>query len=42
MRACGALTVSLLLTAGNNTSQIGDPDAYTPDFDRIVVAAAPG
>lgn len=34
--------VSLPLTAGNNTIQIGDPNAYTPDFDRIIVAAAPG
>ena len=38
----GTLTVSLSLNAGNNTIQLGDPTAYTPDFDRIIVAAAPG
>ncbi|HEY6498867.1 MAG TPA: NEW3 domain-containing protein [Streptosporangiaceae bacterium] len=37
----GALTVSLALNAGNNTIEISDPNAYTPDFDRIIVAAAP-
>jgi hypothetical protein len=38
----GTMTVSLPLNAGNNTIQLGDPTAYTPDFDRIIVAAAPG
>jgi hypothetical protein len=37
----GVLTVSLALNAGNNTIGIGDPSAYAPDFDRIIVAAAP-
>jgi hypothetical protein len=26
---------------GVNTIQIGDPDAYSPDFDRINVAPSP-
>jgi hypothetical protein len=38
----GTITVSLPLTAGSNTIEIGDPNAYTPDFDRIIVAGAPG
>lgn len=38
----GTMTVSLALAAGNNTIQIGDPGAYSPDFDRIIVAASPG
>ena len=38
----GTMTVSLPLNAGSNTIQLGDPTAYTPDFDRIIVAAAPG
>jgi hypothetical protein len=37
----GTLTVSLPLAAGSNTIEIGDPGAYTPDFDRIIVASAP-
>ncbi len=37
----GALTVSLPLTAGANTIELSDPSAYTPDFDRIIVAPAP-
>jgi Alpha galactosidase A/NPCBM-associated, NEW3 domain of alpha-galactosidase/Alpha galactosidase C-terminal beta sandwich domain len=37
----GTMTVSLPLTAGTNTIEFGDPAAYTPDFDRIIVAAAP-
>ena len=37
----GTMTVSLPLNAGNNTIQLGDPAAYTPDFDRIIVAASP-
>jgi hypothetical protein len=40
--ATGALTVSLALNAGANTIELSDPSAYTPDFDRIIVAAAPG
>ena len=36
----GTMTVSLPLNAGNNTIQLGDPAAYAPDFDRIIVAAA--
>jgi len=39
--ATGALTVSLALNAGANTIELSDPSAYTPDFDRIIVAAAP-
>ena len=37
----GALTVSLPLTAGPNTIELSDPTAYTPDFDRLIVAAGP-
>ncbi len=37
----GALTVSLALTAGANTIELSDPSAYAPDFDRLIVAAAP-
>ena len=40
--ATGALTVSLALNAGANTIELSDPSAYTPDFDRIIVAAGPG
>jgi hypothetical protein len=38
----GTMTVPLALTAGANTIEFGDPAAYTPDFDRIIVAAASG
>jgi hypothetical protein len=27
--------------AGGNTIEFGDPNAYTPDFDRIIVADSP-
>jgi hypothetical protein len=37
----GTMTVSLPLAAGANTIQIGDPNAYSPDFDRIIVAPSP-
>ena len=37
----GAQTVSLPLNAGANTIEIGNPSAYAPDFNEIVVAAAP-
>ena len=37
----GTITVSLPLTAGNNTIELGDPNAFTPDFDRIIVADSP-
>jgi hypothetical protein len=39
--ATGALTVALPLSAGANTIEVSDPSAYAPDFDRIIVAAAP-
>lgn len=38
----GTMTVPLPLTAGTNKIEFGDPTAYTPDFDRIIVAAASG
>ncbi len=38
----GTMTVPLQLTAGSNTIEFGNPAAYAPDFDRIIVAAAPG
>ena len=37
----GTMTVALALAAGNNTIEFGDPAAYTPDFDRIMVADSP-
>ncbi len=37
----GAMTVPVALNEGNNTIQFGDPGAYSPDFDRIIVAASP-
>jgi hypothetical protein len=37
----GTMTVPLPLTAGNNMIEIGDPNAYAPDFDRIIVAGSP-
>jgi hypothetical protein len=38
----GTMTIPLALTAGNNTIEFSDPSAYAPDFDRMVVAGAPG
>jgi hypothetical protein len=38
----GTMTVTLPLTAGANTIEFANPAAYAPDFDRIVVADAPG
>lgn len=37
----GTMTISVPLAAGNNTIEFGDPNAYTPDFDRIIVADSP-
>ncbi len=37
----GTMTVPLALTAGNNTIEFGNPSAFAPDFDRIIVGAAP-
>jgi hypothetical protein len=37
----GTMTVALPLTAGNNTIEFGDPNAFAPDFDRIIVADSP-
>jgi hypothetical protein len=37
----GTMTLQLHLTAGDNTIEFGNPAAYAPDFDRILVAAAP-
>jgi hypothetical protein len=37
----GTLTVPLALNAGANTIEFANPADYAPDFDRIVVAAAP-
>jgi hypothetical protein len=39
--ATGTMTVLLTLATGANTIQFADPAAYTPDFDRIIVAHAP-
>ena len=38
----GALTVSLPLIAASNTIEFANAAGYAPDFDRIIVAAAPG
>ncbi|HTU08183.1 MAG TPA: NEW3 domain-containing protein, partial [Trebonia sp.] len=35
----GAMTVTLPLTAGDNTIELDNPDAYAPDFNEIVVAS---
>jgi Alpha galactosidase A/NPCBM-associated, NEW3 domain of alpha-galactosidase/Alpha galactosidase C-terminal beta sandwich domain/Carbohydrate binding module (family 35) len=40
--AVGTMTLPLQLTAGSNTIGFANPPAFAPDFDRIVVAAAPG
>src|SRR5215472_15546682 len=40
--AVGTMTVPLQLTAGSNTIEFSNPAAFAPDFDRIIVAAAPG
>jgi hypothetical protein len=37
----GTMTVSLPLTAGSNTIELSDPNAFTPDWDRIIVAGSP-
>jgi hypothetical protein len=37
----GAVTLSLPLNAGTNTLGISNPSAFTPDFNEIIVAAAP-
>jgi hypothetical protein len=37
----GALTVRLQLSAGSNTVEISNPSAFAPDFNEIIVAAAP-
>ncbi|MDR0360717.1 MAG: carbohydrate-binding protein, partial [bacterium] len=37
----GTMTLALQLHAGSNTIEIGDPSAYAPDFDRIIVADSP-
>jgi serine/threonine protein kinase len=37
----GAVTLSLPLNAGTNTIGISNPSAFTPDFNEIIVAAAP-
>jgi Carbohydrate binding module (family 35) len=37
----GTMTVPLQLTAGSNTIEFSNPAAFAPDFDRIIVAAAP-
>jgi alpha galactosidase A-like protein/alpha galactosidase C-like protein/alpha-galactosidase-like protein/alpha-galactosidase-like CBM13-containing protein len=38
----GAMTVPLALTAGPNTIEFGNPSAFAPDFDRLIVPPAPG
>jgi hypothetical protein len=37
----GAKTVSLPLSAGDNTIEFANPGAFAPDFDRIIVARSP-
>jgi hypothetical protein len=36
----GAMTVTVTLTAGNNTVEFGNPSAYAPDFNEIIVPAS--
>jgi hypothetical protein len=36
----GAMTVTVALTAGNNTIEFGNPSAYAPDLNEIIVPAA--
>jgi hypothetical protein len=38
----GTMTVALTLAAGANTIELANPAAYAPDFDRLIVASAPG
>jgi hypothetical protein len=37
----GAKTVSLQLTAGNNTIEFANPSAFAPDFNELIVARSP-
>ena len=37
----GTVTVPLQLAAETNTIEFSDPSAFAPDFDRIIVGAAP-
>jgi hypothetical protein len=37
----GTTTIPLQLAAGTNTIEFADPAAFTPDFDRIIVASSP-
>jgi alpha-galactosidase len=37
----GTMTIPLALSAGTNTIEFSNPSAYAPDFDRIIVGAAP-
>jgi alpha-galactosidase len=37
----GTMTVPLQLSAGTNTIEFADASAFTPDFDRIIVASSP-
>lgn len=37
----GTMTVPVQLSAGTNTIEFAEPSAYTPDFDRIIVAGSP-
>ena len=39
--AVGTITVPLALRAGANTIEFANPSAFAPDFDRLIVAAAP-
>jgi hypothetical protein len=39
--AVGTMTVPLQLASGTNTIEFADPSAFTPDFDRIIVAGHP-
>jgi hypothetical protein len=35
------MTIPVQLAAGNNTIEFGDQNAFTPDYDRIIVADSP-
>jgi hypothetical protein len=37
----GTMTIPVQLSAGDNTIEFSDPNAFTPDYDRIIVADSP-
>jgi len=35
----GTMTIAVPLNAGDNTIEFGDPSAYTPDFNAILIGS---